>query len=100
MNENNDHDAKAGTLTPPGFYLFPSPGLQGGPQSHTQPSITHLVPLGPEFFHGDRAVRVAGTDPDAVALNHLLYLVLDGHDGLPLAVRLRQRGLELLVCSD
>jgi hypothetical protein len=33
-------------------------------------------------------------------LNHLLHLVLDGHDGLPLAVCLGQRGLELLVGSD
>lgn len=65
-----------------------------------QSSATHLVPLGPKFIHGDSAVGIARADSDVVALNHLLHLVLDGHDGLPLAVRLRQRRFELLVGSD
>ena len=64
------------------------------------PSVTHLVPLGPDLVHGDSAIGVARADPDAVALDHLLHLVLDGQDGLPLAVGLGQRGLELLVGGD
>ena len=64
------------------------------------PSVTHLVPLGPDLIHGDGAVGVARADPDAVALDHLLHLVLDGQDGLPLAVGLGQCGLELLMGSD
>ena len=64
------------------------------------PSVTHLVPLGPDLIHGDGAVGVARADPDAVALDHLLHLILDGQDGLPLAVGLGQCGLELLMGSD
>lgn len=70
------------------------------PQVLTSASVTHLVPLGPELIHGDSAVGIAGADPDVVTLNDLLHLVLDGHDGLPLAIRLRQRRFELLVSSD
>ena len=68
----------------------PSPG----------PSATHLVPLGPDLIHSDGTIGVAWADPDAVALDHLLHLVLDGQDGLPLAVGLGQCGLELLMGSD
>lgn len=77
-------------------YLRPPSALALGMPA----SVTHLVPLGPELVHGDSAVGVAGADSDVVALDHLFHLILDGHDGLPLAVRLRQCGLELLVSSD
>lgn len=70
------------------------------PSAHTQPPAAHLVPLVSQLIHGDGAVGVAGANPDAVALDHLLHLILDGQDGLPLPISLRQRSLELLVCGD
>ena len=87
------------SLWPPGFLTALSLGCTKGPAPHPAPA-THLLPLGPELVHGDGAVGVTGADPDVVALDHLLHLVLDGHDALPLAVRLWQRGLELLVGGD
>lgn len=102
VNENPDCDAKSGSHSKsPKCLPLPSTSPSKTPTLfHTHSSVTHLVPLGPELVHGDSAVGIAGTDPDVVALNHLLHLVLDGHDGLPLAVCLWQRCLELLMCSD
>lgn len=90
---------QAVTLTPRVFTTALGLGFTKGPAPCPAPA-TYLLPLRPELVHGDGAVGVAGADPDVVALDHLLHLVLDGHDGLPLAVCLRQRGLELLVGSD
>lgn len=85
----------------PRFLPLPSASASGVPTlPHSRSSVTYLVPLGPELIHGHSAVGIAGTDSDAVALDHLLHLVLDGHDGLPLTIRLGQRGLELLMGSD
>lgn len=68
--------------------------------SHIHSSVTYLVPLGPELIHGDSTIGIAGADSDVVALDHLLHLVLNGHDGLPFTISLRQRCLELLVGGD
>ena len=67
---------------------------------YTNSSLHYLVPLVHELLHGDVTVGVDVAGLDAVALGDLLHLVLDPHDGLPLCVRLRQGGLELLVGCD
>ena len=57
----------------------------------------HLVPLGVDLLGVDRGVGVAAGYVDVVGLHDLGDLVVDAQDGLPLLVRLGQRGLELLV---
>lgn len=63
-------------------------------------AAAYLVPLVAQLVHGDSAVGVAGANPDAIALDHLLHLILDGQDGLSLAISLWQCSLELLMCCD
>jgi len=63
-------------------------------------SLLYLFPLGEELLHSDGTVGVDAAGLDAVALGDLLHLVVDPHDGLPLSVCLRERGLKLLVSRN
>lgn len=105
--EEGKSEGDAGLGHPPSHITLPSSHSQPTadrlalPCPHPSlPAAAHLVPLVAQLIHGNSAVGVAGADPDAVALDHLLHLVLDGQDGLPLPVGLGQRGLELLMRSD
>lgn len=57
----------------------------------------HLLPLGVDDLGGDGGVGVAAGQFDVVAFRNPLGLLVDGQDGLPFPVGVRQRRLELVV---
>lgn len=57
----------------------------------------YLVPLAVDAVGGDGGVGVSATQFDAVILRNLLHLRLNGLNGLPLLIRLRESRLKLLM---
>lgn len=63
----------------------------------SQGALAHLLPLGVDDLGRDGGVGVAARQLDVVALGDPLGLLVDGQDGLPLPVGVREGGLELVV---
>lgn len=63
-------------------------------------TYTYLVPFVVDALRSDGSIRIGSCQLDAIILGNLLHLSLDGLNGLPLLIGLRESRFELLVCCN